>query len=892
MAACAGLSAAICSPYAGAGDLSPLEQSLLQEARSLQSAGGAKLVEGDAVGAIADLRAAWDLLDGAEAHPLQVRRAKIACKLGAAWLTAAEPMQADAWYGRCAEDAQRTERGDVHNRALVGRAVTLRTLGRADEALEAIEVAWAIPDSEFRNEPERRGMLLFQRGRTLDQLSRPDEALEAYSDASAELEWAIDASDQSPMDRSDAMTRRAPEARRFYVASRAGIASITGRLGHPAAAASDLVAILQHPDAMLPTDYTANAAQAAGFALEAADWTTASRMYEEARSSLELVGPERDRPRVERIAGRLLIAQGDLDGGCDQLQTAWELAQAADQLQGAVGLLTAIAGCRYDQGRLDDAGAAANQAVALARQEGDAGLWSALWRRARVRAASGALPDAMVDYRGALDGLDEQVAALRLDELQLGLSADAADLYDEAAAAALTIGGPDAAEEALAIMERARARLLLAAVLGIDADPEATAAPIAPSGEWPLPAPGEAIGRTLRGGAMLRGLRGEAWDAEASARRAGLRPTGERVERVLRQQLTPDHARIAGASAVVDVAIIRDRLPDDLAVVSYRVGEDGVDVFVTRRAGTWHARLSAGRADVDTLVRGLLRAVSPTGRGPGRPADAQAAADRAGSALLLPVEEHLAGAAAVVFVPDGNLYRLPFAALRLHDRWLAERFTVGVAPSLNVLDALLERPAGARATFVGVADPLGNLPAARTEGADAAGRFPDPLVLTGPDAHPEAVADGLTRGDVMHIAAHGHLLSRNAPAFLELAGADGGSRPLTADAILQLRVEASLVVLSACQSAVGDQRGGEALINSLARSFLAAGASSVIGSLWDVDDGGTAALMAAFYDGLEEGRGPASALASAQATMASAEGDATLSHPWFWAGFVAVGDPR
>jgi CHAT domain-containing protein len=84
-------------------------------------------------------------------------------------------------------------------------------------------------------------------------------------------------------------------------------------------------------------------------------------------------------------------------------------------------------------------------------------------------------------------------------------------------------------------------------------------------------------------------------------------------------------------------------------------------------------------------------------------------------------------------------------------------------------------------------------------------------------------------------------------------------------------------------------------VNSLARSFLAAGSRSVVGSLWDVDDGGTAALMAHFYRLLAAGAGGAEALAGAQRAMIGGSivaGSEVSSHPWFWAGFVLIGDPR
>ena len=305
---------------------------------------------------------------------------------------------------------------------------------------------------------------------------------------------------------------------------------------------------------------------------------------------------------------------------------------------------------------------------------------------------------------------------------------------------------------------------------------------------------------------------------------------------------------------------------------------------MTTRGGTRRVPLRLGRDGVDDLVREYLRTLSPTHTAPGDPAALRPLAVRAWSELFAPAAPLLGDAAVLVVVPDASLYRLPFGALHDGERYLVERYELATAPSINVLDVLLQRPRRPRASFLGVADPLDNLPAARDEVAHAGSGWPSARILEGSAATPEAVVAALPDADVVHLAAHGQLLSRTAPSYLELAGGDG-MRPLDSDAILQLRMQASLVTLSACKSARGGHTGGEALVNSLARSFLAAGAATVVGSLWDVDDQGTAELMRVFYDALPD-RSVAGALAHAQRSLAAE------SHPWFWAGFTAVGDPR
>jgi CHAT domain-containing protein len=100
-------------------------------------------------------------------------------------------------------------------------------------------------------------------------------------------------------------------------------------------------------------------------------------------------------------------------------------------------------------------------------------------------------------------------------------------------------------------------------------------------------------------------------------------------------------------------------------------------------------------------------------------------------------------------------------------------------------------------------------------------------------------------------------------------------------------LSADLVVLSACQTALGKDIQGEGLV-SLTRAFMYAGAPRVVASLWKVDDVATAELMKRFYRGvLREGLGPAAALRAAQLEMSR---DSRWAAPYYWAGFVMQGD--
>jgi CHAT domain-containing protein len=106
--------------------------------------------------------------------------------------------------------------------------------------------------------------------------------------------------------------------------------------------------------------------------------------------------------------------------------------------------------------------------------------------------------------------------------------------------------------------------------------------------------------------------------------------------------------------------------------------------------------------------------------------------------------------------------------------------------------------------------------------------------------------------------------------------------------IFNLKLNAELVVLSACETGLGKEVRGEGLIG-LTRAFLYAGTPSVAVSLWKVEDRSTAELMARFYRHLKDGRTKAGALRQAQLDLI---GDKKFAHPYYWAPFVLVGEGK
>lgn len=168
------------------------------------------------------------------------------------------------------------------------------------------------------------------------------------------------------------------------------------------------------------------------------------------------------------------------------------------------------------------------------------------------------------------------------------------------------------------------------------------------------------------------------------------------------------------------------------------------------------------------------------------------------------------------------------------------------------------------------------------------GRFPDRTPCGGHAAR--AVLTALPTAWLIHLACHGRSDDRD-PFNSLIVLADGDVT--LADVLSIQLLHGCLVVLSACQTAARDPSvPNEAM--SLAMGFLAAGAATVVASLWPVPDYSTAALMGAFHEELRRGSRPARAMGAAQSAMATGQlADPTCTadwrHPFYWAGFVVTG---
>jgi len=267
-------------------------------------------------------------------------------------------------------------------------------------------------------------------------------------------------------------------------------------------------------------------------------------------------------------------------------------------------------------------------------------------------------------------------------------------------------------------------------------------------------------------------------------------------------------------------------------------------------------------------------------------------ADKLGAALIEPLG--ITAGQRLVIVPHGPLHYLPFQALRVGGHYLIERNPVSVAPSTSIAVQLAQRTPRASSALTAFGNPRiedkYELPGAEAEVNQLARLFPNNKLFMGEQANKTQFRQVVANAPVLHVAAHAEVDEVD-PLYsrILLANEGGQHNFLEAHEILDMRMpETALVTLSACESGLGRiARGDEVL--GFTRSFLSAGSSSLIASLWPVSDDATAVLMSTLYGELAKGRDAQQSLQAGQLAVLK---DPKMAHPFFWAPFNLIGNWR
>lgn len=260
--------------------------------------------------------------------------------------------------------------------------------------------------------------------------------------------------------------------------------------------------------------------------------------------------------------------------------------------------------------------------------------------------------------------------------------------------------------------------------------------------------------------------------------------------------------------------------------------------------------------------------------------------------IARPIEAALAGrgVGTLVIVPDGILRTIPFAALHDGAHFLIERYALATVPGLRLVDPRPLAPGTSRTLALGLSQSRGGFPALPNVASelDAVRQLQGGTVLLNSAFLRPRFARELRDVDfsIVHIASHGQFGSDPSQTFVLAYDGRLNLDDLENDIKLARFRDPGLelLVLDACQTAVGDDRAAL----GLAGLALKAGARSALATLWSVSDQASGTLVVEFYKQLQ-GRtaSKAQALQAAQRDMLA---DPLLSHPAYWAPFLLIGN--
>jgi CHAT domain-containing protein len=353
----------------------------------------------------------------------------------------------------------------------------------------------------------------------------------------------------------------------------------------------------------------------------------------------------------------------------------------------------------------------------------------------------------------------------------------------------------------------------------------------------------------------------------------------------------------------ITLAELQSSLPDSTAIVDFNAGtwNEPTTAFIVTRDGATTEVLPPADSLIDP-VRRLVLAMQAKG-------DIRGQARTLGNVIARPLMASLPpGVSKLVVVPSAPFNTVPFDVLEMPDgRPMIERFEISYAPSASVYAALRRRasvvvsrasPRGVMAFGAperprnsGVArwDTLPPLPAAAAEAREVA-RTSSPLpslVRLGRDASESALKrSALSDVSVLHFASHAVVdptgLRGTALLLAPGGGEDGIVRP---EELSALSLDADLVVLSACATAISGGYVGDEGLRGLVAPLIEAGAKGVAATLWAVDDNAQRALMRRLYERLARGESTAAAVRGAKL---DAMRDGAV--PRDWASLVLWGD--
>ncbi|MCT7965820.1 tetratricopeptide repeat protein [Laspinema sp. D1] len=680
-----------------------------------------------------------------------------------------------------------------------------------------------------------------------------------------------------------------------------------------------------------------------------ADNQAALDYYTQSLPLLRQVGDKAGEAVTLNNIGAIYSDLGDKQTALDYYNQSLPLRQQVGDKAGEAITLNNIGLVYSDLGDNQGALDYYNQSLPLLRQVGDkSGETTALSNLAFIKHSQGNLTEALTDIEAAITIIEDLRTKIDSEKLRQSYFAQNQPHYELYIDLLMQLHqqnpGKGYDKQAFNASERARARTLLEILAEANADIRSGIDPELREKESHLQ---QRINATESRRMEL--FSGEHTPEQANAIKQELDTLLRQLDELRAEirRTSPRYAALTQPQPLTSEQIQQQVLDQDTLLLQYSLGVNRSFLWAVTSDSVEVYELPP-RAEIEELGEQFYRLMqNPDYRGESRNITVSpnipqinASATQLSQMLLSPVANKLAGKRLLV-VPDGVLNFIPFAALPTPGSGdeltpLLVNHEIINLPSSSTLAILRQQDAGrqlAPKTVALIADPVFELDDRRVTGQTAAkasdlGRMmvnrsaetiigrPIPalpgtrqeaeailaLVPGGGamsafdfDASRATVANtDLTQYQMVHFATHGFVSSSNpelSGVVLSLVDEQGNGVDgfLRLHDIFNLQLNAEVVVLSACQTGLGDSIRGEGLVG-LTRGFMYAGTPRLVVSLWNVDDAATAGLMSKFYGKLlSQGLTPAQALREAQLEMLASE---EWKSPYFWAAFTLQGEWR
>lgn len=617
--------------------------------------------------------------------------------------------------------------------------------------------------------------------------------------------------------------------------------------------------------------------------------------------------------------GGVYFQKGDYDSALEYFRKALKMNQAIGDKRGEGQSLNALAEVYLVQDNLTQAQEAGDRAAELAKQIGNLEtLWTALTQAGKAHSRLAHQTQARRSFeeaistiealRGRLAGGEQEarryfearlspyheLVGLLIDQKQVGEALACAEQAKARALLDVLRHGRDGIQKAMTVQEQEQERRLKADLTQLNAQFTRATQSDKPD--------------AVRIGDFKSRLEKARLDYEA------FRTTLYAVHPELRVQ--------RGEASVINSKELTALLPGaGSALLEYMVTRDRTYLFaITKMVGKGEAEVKVYNLPIkrDELAKQIETFRQQLAE---RDLGFRVSAVKLYELLIKPAEAQLRGKTNLAIAPDDRLWDLPFQALLTSaNRFVAEDAAIAYAPSLTVLREMTKRRNDQRAeagstALLALGNPLlGNetinrtaltlrdgklapLPEAEQE-VEALRRLygvSRSKVYIGAEAREDRVKEEAGQARILHFAAHG-MLNNASPMYSHLALAQGGASEdglLEAWELMRLDLKADLAVLSACETARGHIGAGEGMIG-LSWAMFIAGVPSIVASQWKVESAGTRDLMVNFHRALtaQPGTGKAKSTKSEALRQAAVRlmKNPETRHPFYWAGFVLVGD--